>query len=296
MTEAPICNPLFRGQWAAFLSFACLCFSAPPSSKAQSIGQVECARAGDYVYLYSSMVTLDIRTTLQCGQQVEITGRYDNYFAVRTAKGETGYVPLDSLVLLKTKPGQKLTPSQPNAQAREKIHYDSPGNTPEAPSKSSGAAQALVLLDSTPIRMKIGKTISSADARVGDEVHFQVSEDVVVGGFLLIAKGAVADGVVNEAEPRKALGRGGKLSVIIRSVHLTDNETVGLRSDTERKGTSSAAGVVIPVMHGKDIAFSQGMDFTAYVNGDTKLKRENFHAAENSAAGPAAAASTNPNP
>jgi hypothetical protein len=40
--------------------------------------------------------------------------------------------------------------------------------------------------------------------------------------------------------------------------------------------------MVIPVMHGKDIAFTKGMDFTAYVNGDTRLKKENFHAAPDS--------------
>ena len=248
------------------------------------------------MYLYSSMVTLDIRTTLPCGQQVEITGRYDNFFAVRTAKGEIGYVPLDSLSLLKTTPGQKLKLSQPSAAPREKIHYDSPGTVSDSPAKPSASASAIVLLDNTPIHMKIGKTVSSADARVGDEVHFEVSEDLVVGGYVLVAKGASADGVVNEAEPRRALGRSGKLSVIIRSVRLTDNETVGLRSDTERRRSSSTAGVVIPVMRGKDITFPQGMEFTAYVNGDTRLKRESFRTVENAASAAATSASANPKP
>ena len=79
----------------------------PAITQAQSVGQVECPRAGDYVYLYSSMTTLDVRTTLQCGERVQITGRYDVYFGVRTAKGEAGYVPVDSLLLLKDKPGAK---------------------------------------------------------------------------------------------------------------------------------------------------------------------------------------------
>jgi hypothetical protein len=204
-----------------------------------------------------------------------------------------GYVPLDSLSLLKTTPGQKLTLSQPGTSARERSLYDSPGSA-AAPSKSLTSAQTLLLLDSTPIHMKIGKTISSADARVGDEVHFTVSEDVVVGGFLLIAKGSSADGVVNEAEPRKALGRGGKLSVIIQRVRLADNETVGLRSDTEGKGFNSMAGVVVPLTRGKDIAFPQGMEFTAYVNGDTKLARENFQLAESVPS--SGSAPTNPKP
>lgn len=282
-----------RCYWAAVLTVVCLCCLAP-STNAQGIGKVECTRPGDYVYLYSSMATMEVRATLQCGQEVEITGRYDNYFAVRTAKGEVGYVPQDSFSLLKTKPGQKITLSQPSSEPREKSHYDSPGNASAAPSKTT--THILVLLDSTPIHVKIGKSISSANARVGDEVHFEVSEDVVVGGFLLVAKGANADGVVNEAEPRKALGRGGKLSVIIRSVRLTDNETVGLRSDTERRGSKSTAGVVIPVMRGKDITFPQGMAFTAYVNGDTKLNREKFRLAESVSAAASTSATASPKP
>lgn len=280
--------------WPAVLTVVSLCLLALPSANAQGIGKVECARPGDYVYLYSSMVTMDVRTTLQCGQEVEITGRYDNYFAVRTAKGEVGYVPLDSLSLLKTTPGQKPTLSQPAAPTRERILYDPPGGGAAASSKSSTSGRILVLLDSTPIHMKIGKSISSADARVGDEVHFTVSEDVVVGGLLLIAMGANADGVVNEAEPRKALGRGGKLSVIIQRVRLADNETVGLRSDTEGKGSNSTAGVVVPLMHGKDITFPLGMEFTAYVNGDTKLARDNFQLAETAPSSGSAPANPKP--
>jgi hypothetical protein len=255
------------------------CLLAPALCKAQDIGQVECARSGDYVYLYSSMITLDIRATLQCGQQIEITGRYDSYFGVRTAKGETGYVPLDSILLLKTTPGAKPALPPVKEPAREKIHYDQPSASTEPPPKSSGSTQFLSLLDSTPIRVKLAKTISSADAHVGDDVSFEVSEDVVVDGFLVIPKGANALGVVNEAEPKKALGRGGKLSVLIRSVRLADNEQAVLRSGGEGKGSSSTAGMVIPVMHGKDITFPKGMEFIGYVNGDTRLRREKFHAA-----------------
>ncbi len=251
---------------------------APAFCNAQDLGQVECARSGDYVYLYSSMITLDIRGTLQCGQQVEITGRYDLYFGVRTAKGETGYVPQDSLLLLKTTPGAKPTLPATKESGREKIHYDQPSSPADAPSKVPDP-KTLLLLDSTAVRMKLGKTISSADASVDDEVSFEVSEDVIVDGLLVIPKGAVAVGVVNEAEPKKALGRGGKLSVLIRSVRLADNEQAVLRSGGGGKGSSSTAGVVIPVMHGKDITFPKGMDFIGYVNGNTRLKRENFHAA-----------------
>lgn len=272
------------------------CLLAPAICRGQKIGKVECARPGDYVYLYSSMTTLDVRATLQCGQQVEITGRYDNYFAVRTAKGETGYVPLDFLSLLKTAPGATLALPPTEQPTREKTAYDAP-TTPAVPrSNAPGSFQNLILLDSTPVRMKLGKTISSADAQVGDEVNFDVSEDVVVDGLLVIPKGATALGVINEAEPKKALGRGGKLGVLIKSVRLADNEHVVLRSGDGRKGASSTAGVVIPMMHAKDIAFPKGMDFIGYVNGDTRLKRENFHPSTETSPAAAAAPVSNPPP
>jgi hypothetical protein len=249
---------------------------APAVCMAQGVGQVQCARPGDFVYLYSSMTTLDVGATLQCGQQVEVTGRYDQYFGIRTADGQTGYVPIDFLLLLKTAPGAKPVLAPTKEIPREKMAYDPPARTSEAPANSLASAQFLILLDSTPVRMKLGRSLSSSDAQVGDDVDLEVSEDVVVDGFLVIAKGANAVGVVNEAEPKKALGRGGKLGVLVRSVRLTNNQEAVLRSGSEGKGSSSTAGMVIPVMHGKDITFPKGMDFTAYVNGDTRLKRENF--------------------
>lgn len=285
------------GNWHAKFLVLMLCLLAPALCPAQEVGRVECARPGGYVYLYSSMTTLDVRATLQCGQQVEITGRYDGYFGVRTADGDTGYVPLDFVLLLKTAPGAKPSLAPTPQPSRERIHYDKPAKPADTPSNASGPAPTIVLLDSTPIHMKLGKTLSSADAQVGDDVPFEVSEDVVVDGLLVIAKGAVAIGVVNEAEPKKALGRGGKLSVLVKSVRLADNEQVGLRSGGEGRGSSSTAGMVIPVMHGKDITFLKGMDFTAYVNGDTRFKREKFHAALGpSDAVPTASPSATPHP
>jgi hypothetical protein len=254
------------------------CLLAPSRSKAQDLGQVECVRPGDYVYVYSSMITLDVRSTLPCGQQVEITGRYDNYFGVRTAKGETGYVPLDSLHLLKSTPGAKPTLPPTKEPTRQKTLYDQPTKSAEPRANTPDLAKTLILPDSTPVRMKLGKAISSADAKVGDEVSLEVSEEVIVDGLLIIQKGASAEGVVNEAQPKKALGRGGKLGVLVRSVRLANNDQAVLRSGSEGKGSSSTAGVVIPVMRGRDITFPKGTEITAFVNGDTRLKRAGFQA------------------
>ena len=58
----------------------------PVLTSAQHLGQVTCARRGDYTYLYSSITTMEVLRTLQCGEQVEVAGRYQGFFSVRTAK------------------------------------------------------------------------------------------------------------------------------------------------------------------------------------------------------------------
>jgi hypothetical protein len=96
----------------------------PALAKAQTTGRIECARNDGYIYLYSSVITLDVRTTLQCNEIVQITGRYEPYFAVRTARGEIGYVPLAAIVVLKDQPGAGLPQAVTPSPARERTPYD----------------------------------------------------------------------------------------------------------------------------------------------------------------------------
>jgi hypothetical protein len=246
----------------------------PAIAKAQNTGQVECPRNDGYVYLYSSMTTLDVRTTLQCGEQVEITGRFDTYFGVRTSKGETGVVPLASIIVLKDKPGPKVAKPTPGP-ARERIVYDDPNAKPEPAPKAKNPGFAL--LNGTPIRLKLNKTISSASAHVGDPVELEVVEEIALDGIPVISKGAQATGVVTDAEPKKRMGRGGKLGISITSVRLSNDDKAPVRSYQESTGSNTAA---LPLASGKDVVFTLGTEFTAYVDGDVRLKRETFQPAK----------------
>jgi hypothetical protein len=223
------------------------------------------------------MVTLDVRTTLQCGEQVQITGRYDVYFGVRTAKGELGYVPVDSLLLLKDKPGAKTPQSAPAQPPRERITYDAV--KPETP-KPPPSPSDLTLLNGTPIRVILGKTLSSASSHVGEAVELKVVEEVDVDGLCVIPAGAAATGIVSEAEPKKRMGRGGKLGISINFVRLSDDQKAAVRSYVESSGTSNSAGAVLPLATGKDVVIAQGTEFTAYVDGDMHLKKEAFQPAK----------------
>src|SRR6266852_2972840 len=79
----------------------------PAVSNAQKLGQVACSKQDGYVYLYSSMATLEIRATLKCGQQVQVLDRSDNFVHVMTDQGEDGFVAASSLLFVKTAPAAK---------------------------------------------------------------------------------------------------------------------------------------------------------------------------------------------
>jgi hypothetical protein len=245
------------------------CFLLPAIMRAQSVGQVDCPGTVRYVYLYSSMTTMEVRTTLKCGEQVQITVRYDGFFGVRTAKGEAGFVPLESLLLVKDPPGPKA--SQPRLQPPPAAHPD------------PAAGLIFALPNGIPIHLKLVKTLSSATAHVGDQVELEVVEEVVVDGLCVIAKGAAAVGVVVEAEARKRMGHGGKLGVLVKAVRLSDNERAAVRSYLESAGTTTSTGTMNPLAHGKDVELAQGTEFTAYADGDKPLKRESFQATKTSA-------------
>jgi hypothetical protein len=50
--------------------------------------------------------------------------------------------------------------------------------SPAAAGQPVSASNAAVLEDGTPVRMRIARTVSSADAKTGDTVDFEVLEDV----------------------------------------------------------------------------------------------------------------------
>jgi hypothetical protein len=263
---------------------AVFCVSFSQLCQAQSTGRVECPRNDGYIYLYSSTATLDVRTTLQCNEVVQITGRFETYFTVRTSKGETGYVPLTSLVVLKDQPGTGLPQPPAVPPARERTPYD---ERPQAPPPTPHTVPAFALVKDTPVRVRTLKAISSATAHAGDTVEFEVLEDVLVDGIVVIRRGAKATGSVAEAEPKKHFGHDGKLAFNITSVRLADNEQAPVRCYHESSGSAnSSSNSVLPLGSGKDVTIPQGTDFTALVDGDVHLKREAFGVAKDASAVP----------
>lgn len=263
---------------------------SPSLGRAQNTGRIDCPRNDGYVYLYSSIVTMEVRATLQCNEVVQITGRYDNYYSVRNARGDAGYVPVASMVLLKDQPGTGLPAATSEPPARERTPYDArPHETHTAAALL--AVAGFTLRNDTPVHVKLSKTISSATAHTGDVVEFEVVDDVLVEGVPVLTKGSTASGVISQAEPKKRFGRGGRLVFSIKSVSLADGEKATVRCYQEISGSpnTSSADSVVPLASGKDATVPQDTKFTALVDGDVALKRESFVSAKDVSAAPATA-------
>jgi hypothetical protein len=158
-------------------------------------------------------------------------------------------------------------------------------------------------MDGTAIKLRLAETISSADAKTGQQVPFEVTEDVAVQGVTVVPKGAQALATVTEAQSKKSMGRGGKLNVNVDSVRLADGEKAQLRAVKDSKGGGhvgamtgamvATAIVFFPAaplflfIKGKDITIPKGTEITAFVQGDMKLEMANFGAP--APIGPAAA-------
>ena len=144
----------------------------------------------------------------------------------------------------------------------------------------SAAAQVLTLQDGTPVRLRLDRTVSSANAHVGETVDFEVTEPVINQNYVVISKGAVALGRVTKVDTKRRFGRAGELELSIDSVRLTDGRTVLLRATPEkgendmsgaRVAATIAASPILVWVKGKDVTFEKGTETTAYVSGDSRI-------------------------
>ena len=77
---------------------------------------------------------------------------------------------------------------------------------------------AFGLTDGMPVKLKLSRVMSSADAKTGETVDFEVIEDVKIGDTVIIRSGVSAIGTVTDAKPKRRMGRSGKLSLNITYV------------------------------------------------------------------------------
>lgn len=198
--------------------------------------------------------------------------------------------PLVVLLSLSFASAQAAAPQTPAASTAQQSAVQEQATQTDFISK-----KGFVLEDETPVRLRLNRTISSADAHVGDTIDFETLDDITVNGTLVIPKGGLAFATVTEAQAKRRMARGGKLDINIDYVKLVSGEKATLRAVKDVKGGGHTGGMVggmvatsivfFPAapfflfMHGKDISIPKGTDITAYVSGDMRLDLAKFQPA-----------------
>jgi hypothetical protein len=172
-----------------------------------------------------------------------------------------------------------------------------------APAQTNSASAPLIgfgLEDGTPVKLRLTRNLSSASDKKGDTVDFEVIEDVNVNGTLIIPRGGIAWATITDAEPKRRMGRGGKLDVNVDSVRLSDGEKVALRAVKDNKGgghVGAMTGAMVATsivffpaaplflfMKGKDINIPKGTEITGYIAGNIPMDQAKFQGAESAQA------------
>jgi hypothetical protein len=149
-----------------------------------------------------------------------------------------------------------------------------------APLLAQPGPGSIKISDATSVRLSLAESLSSATNHEDDPVRFEVVEDVKVGDRVVIAKGATAVGHVVDVEPRKRLGRAGKLNFALDHVKAPDGSNVRLRASSTKKGDDKTGTVIVGsvllsplflIMRGKDVSIPRGTEIMAYVDGDREV-------------------------
>jgi len=127
---------------------------------------------------------------------------------------------------------------------------------------------------------------------VGQEIPFEVVDEISVNHVIVLPKGSTAIATVTETEHKKSMGRAGKLNIAVSYARLKDQEKVALRATQENKGgghVGAMTGAIVATsivffpaaplflfIKGKDITIPQGTEITAFVEGDMHLNMANF--------------------
>jgi len=140
---------------------------------------------------------------------------------------------------------------------------------------------AVTLAKGTPVYLKLSKPLSSEINEQGDPVHLAVSHAVTVEGYVAVAEGAQAVGIVSHAEPRDYEGKAGTVQFKLVSVAGTNGKSIPLTSSVsshtgEESETATRAfglGICPFVLFNKGDAggYAAGTEFKGYVAEDVTL-------------------------
>ncbi|MBI4910609.1 MAG: PEGA domain-containing protein [Acidobacteria bacterium] len=153
---------------------------------------------------------------------------------------------------------------------------------------TAAVVNAQVLPEGTTVTLRLEEAISSATAEKGQPIEFTVMEDVLSGDTVVLKQGARALGAITEAEPKKRMGRSGKVDFTVEKVRAVDGRYVTLRptkSNYKGHGNGLKVGLIAAgvsavcwacapaalLIKGKDVSIPKGTRFNVFTDNSYTL-------------------------
>lgn len=152
-------------------------------------------------------------------------------------------------------------------------------NTP-----APAAAGTVIVPESTRIPVSVTDKVSSATAQVGDIINIVAAEDVVINGYIVVAKGAGGQAEIASVERAHGNGGSGNLGIKMDWISAVDGEKIQLSatprkaSEEDRGGSSSTATILSYALlgplglffhnfaHGKDVVLDPSKVLTSFTS------------------------------
>jgi hypothetical protein len=142
---------------------------------------------------------------------------------------------------------------------------------------SIAAAEPVKLVEGTEVRLVFKDSLSSGSAVQGQRFNLETTEDLAVGGVVVVPHGAKAVGTVVSAKKRGRMGRAGELNVLLDYM-LVGEQRIKLRAGAGQEGEGRVGSTVAltvlfgPVgllKRGKDVEINAGTPITAMIDQTT---------------------------
>lgn len=125
-------------------------------------------------------------------------------------------------------------------------------------------------------------TVDSGNANVGDTFQFKADDNVVVNGYIVIARGAPGHGTVTSVDRAGAHGHSGSLGIRLDYIYAVDGEKIRLdstkKNGQQNSGASSTATIASTLLlgpvglfahnwvHGKNVVLDPSKALSAFVS------------------------------
>jgi hypothetical protein len=159
------------------------------------------------------------------------------------------------------------------ARAQQPMH--NPGEAPAGgPIASSGVRTAgSNTLQKKPLVLELSNELTSRKAKTGDEVHFDVVEDVSEDGLVVIARGAAVKGKVERVDRRGGWMKDGGLMLRIGPVNTVTGEELSIAGTVGQEGGKKDVKGGLAVALDPALGGPITLPFLPFVKGDDYVLR-----------------------